>query len=141
MFDSVLELVSQATSNSLFVFCCCNLIIVIILMGSKPSSSFEQGRESCVPVVANTSANGVQVKETNYCMRFSDENVKRVVCVEEELNVEGEQEPDDDEEEEESSSFADGDKEDDEFRRRIEEFIHKINSGWKAELLRTSCLV
>ncbi|KAJ0100032.1 hypothetical protein Patl1_19956 [Pistacia atlantica] len=141
MFDSALELISQAASNSLFVFCCCNLIIVMILMGSKPSSSFERGRESSIPVVTNTYANDIQVEGTNYCMHSVDENIKRLADVKEVSNVEEEQEPAADDEEEESTNIVNDNKEDDEFRRRVEEFIQKVNSGWKVELLRTSRLV
>ncbi|KAJ6417786.1 hypothetical protein OIU84_001214 [Salix udensis] len=47
MFESTMELIIQAASNSLVIFCFCNLIIVMILMGSKPGSDF--GQESGIP--------------------------------------------------------------------------------------------
>ncbi|KAF9671921.1 hypothetical protein SADUNF_Sadunf12G0100700 [Salix dunnii] len=45
--QSTVELIIQAASNSLVIFCFCNLIIVMILMGSKPVSNF--GQESGIP--------------------------------------------------------------------------------------------
>ncbi|KAK3040108.1 hypothetical protein RJ639_027834 [Escallonia herrerae] len=40
--------------------------------------------------------------------------------------------------EDKNSSEEEGDREGDELRKRIEDFIDKVNRGWKAERLRTS---
>ncbi|KAK2653635.1 hypothetical protein Ddye_013491 [Dipteronia dyeriana] len=145
MIDSTLELINQAASNSLFIFCFCNLIILMIFMGSKPvDSDFEQESEvpQTVPVQTTTWENAKQERKS----MGSFDGSKILMEVKEAPNVQ--EEPADDDKEEDSdssggssSSSSDDHDEDDEFRRRVEEFIEKGYRGWKAELMRTSRLV
>ncbi|KAI6674791.1 hypothetical protein NL676_002697 [Syzygium grande] len=53
MLDLTVELVAQAASNSLVVFCFCNLLIVIILMSPKPSSNLDERSELHLGVVTH----------------------------------------------------------------------------------------
>ena len=132
----MLELITQAASNSLFIFCFCNLIIAILLVASKSSSDFGQQGEIPLSVVINTSTNhkhvtnGKQVFFYNKMLRNFDE-----VSYSHEAPVA------DKEESGNNNNKKDEDKDDDELRRRVEEFIEKVNKGWKAELLRSSRLV
>ncbi|KAK3220924.1 hypothetical protein Dsin_014894 [Dipteronia sinensis] len=144
MIGSTLELINQAASNSLFIFCFCNLIILMIFMGSKPvDSNFEQEGEvpQTLPVQTTTCENAKQGGKS----MSSFDGSKILMEVKEAQNVQ--EEPADDDKEENSSSSggsnssSDDHEEDDEFRRRVEEFIEKGYRGWKAELMRTSRLV
>ncbi|KAH7557492.1 hypothetical protein ACOSP7_027264 [Xanthoceras sorbifolium] len=136
MIDSTLELITQAASNSLFIFCFCNLIILMIFMGSKPAgSNFEQ--ESEVPAAQTTTWENA--KQGRKSMHSLDGSRRRLIEVKEASNVQ--EEPATDDNKEENSSSDDHEEENDEFRRRVEEFIEKVNREWKAELMRTSRLV
>ncbi|KAF5732305.1 hypothetical protein HS088_TW18G00999 [Tripterygium wilfordii] len=54
MFDSTLEFITQAPSNSLIIFCFCILIIVMIIVSSKPSSNFDQEQEIPLSAIHRT---------------------------------------------------------------------------------------
>ncbi|XP_059625466.1 uncharacterized protein LOC132268678 [Cornus florida] len=126
MFGSTIELITLAASNSLVIFCFCNLIIVFVLVGvSKPTSHFDQD-STAIPSskVANGSKNGTKGEENNALTSSPEASSYHVS----EATV-GENEVNDDKED------------DDELRRRVEEFIHKINESWKVEKLGTSPLV
>ncbi|XP_034711688.1 parathymosin [Vitis riparia] len=140
MFDTTMELITQATSNSLFIFCFCNLIIAILLIGSlKPSSYSDQESATPFSVVTNVdksdkeTANAEDLfKESRVLMDASEvSDAEKGVVVDD--NKEDDSEDGSQEEEEE-------DDDDDELRRRAEEFIEKINRGWRAEMLRTAAL-
>ncbi|KAJ6889320.1 hypothetical protein NC652_030184 [Populus alba x Populus x berolinensis] len=73
MFESTVELIAQAASNSLVIFCFCNLIIVMILMGSKPVSNF--GQESEIPQSKVTKTH-TKVREDVLAMPSLDGNKK-----------------------------------------------------------------
>ncbi|KAL0017166.1 hypothetical protein SO802_004235 [Lithocarpus litseifolius] len=138
MFDSMFDSITQAASNSLFIFCFCNLIIAILLMVSKSSSELGQQGEIPLSVVINTCTNhkqgtyGKQDFDDNKMLRNVDEvsypYEAPVFDKEESGNIHHNK----DEEE---------DDDDDELRRRVEEFIEKVNKEWKAESLRSSRLV
>ncbi|KAJ6748100.1 TRANSMEMBRANE PROTEIN [Salix purpurea] len=133
MFESTVELIIQAASNSLVIFCFCNLIIVMILMGSKPGSDF--GQESGIPrsMVTRTRA---MVKEDVPAKPSLDGNKKPSL---DESTADGKvsialEEPTGGDDEEESGNDNEEAEDEDELRRRVEEFISKVNHGWKTEL-------
>ena len=140
MLDSVVEFITQAASSTAFIFCFCNLIIVIILVDLKPSLSFDQKREVSHPT--NTGKQGTNSK----CLVNKSTPTQQAGEVshahEEEAVHKIETEGNDDSccnEEEEEEEEEEG--KDDELRRRVEEFIEKVNKGWKAEYLNTSSLL
>ncbi|CAL5376803.1 unnamed protein product [Camellia sinensis] len=129
MLDSTIELITLAASNSIVVFCFCNLIIGILLVGgTKPASEFVQDSPIPPPIVDHRNKNGDIEETITTCSLNNDVDASTVVSescaekaiVDEEKGKENE--------------------EDDELRKRVEEFIDKINRGWKAEKLRTSLL-
>ncbi|XP_058205237.1 uncharacterized protein LOC131319125 [Rhododendron vialii] len=137
MLNSTIELITLAASNSLVVFCFCNLIIAVLLVGgSKPGSEFGD-QDSCgIPTPTfNFRSRGDEVEgglETTRSVPDKHNALSTGVseaCDHEKATVD-----------EVKENVEDGD-DDDELRRRVEEFIDKINKGWKAERLRTSLLV
>uniref|UniRef100_A0A5B7BT06 Putative histone acetyltransferase GCN5-like n=1 Tax=Davidia involucrata TaxID=16924 RepID=A0A5B7BT06_DAVIN len=125
MFNSTIELITLAASNSLIIFCFCNLIIVILLLGgSKPTSHFDQHSASPPPTVANRNKIN-DIKGTS--VRSSSDKKNASTSVSEASNVNDEE--------------VNENEEDDELRKRVEDFINKINRGWKAEKLRRSSMV
>ncbi|KAI5569860.1 hypothetical protein POPTR_012G129400v4 [Populus trichocarpa] len=138
MFESTVELIVQAASNSLVIFCFCNLIIVMILMGSKPVSNF--GQESEIPQSMVTKTH-TKVKEDVLAMPSLDENKKPSLDEDKMSTDDGRvsitlEEPTGDDDEEENGNDNEEDEDEDELRRRVEEFINKVNHGWRAELSR-----
>ncbi|XP_075495856.1 uncharacterized protein LOC142533103 [Primulina tabacum] len=163
MLDSTLEFFTLAASNSLAVFCFCNLIIGIILVSgsSKPNESSPfLSDENLKKDAASSSADSIKVNKEDRLssVGMADESrpfliIRNVEIFEEnavssfEKANESMKSNHDDEKlwsvsipmddiiiEEES----DADKEeDDELRERIEEFIAKINRGWRDEKLET----
>ena len=133
MFESTVELIAQAASNSLVIFCFCNLIIVMILMASKPVSNF--GQESEIPQSTVTKTH-TKVKEDVLAMPSLDGN-KRPSLDEDKMSTDDGrvsvalEEPTGDDVEEENGN--DNEEDEDELRRRVEEFISKVNHGWRAE--------
>ncbi|KAJ9146422.1 hypothetical protein P3X46_028691 [Hevea brasiliensis] len=120
---STMESIAQAASNSLFIFCFCNLILFIILVtASKPASCCHQKNQ--VPLLTVTNAN-MNVKQANTTKHFPD-----VSKVSNAAEAQIQENANDDHSRENN--------EDDEFRRKVEEFIDKVNRGWKTELLRKS---
>lgn len=139
MFESTLELVTSTASSSLFVFCFCNLIIVIIiLVGSKPSSNFDHQSEIPIGVVTtNPYTNYNQDMKTKHVYKEEQEVnesmvVSKVSKAKKEISDEGKSNNKDIDEKEDN---------DDKLRRRVEEFIERVNRGWKAELMRNKNLV
>ncbi|XWS50662.1 hypothetical protein CRYUN_Cryun12cG0105500 [Craigia yunnanensis] len=137
MLDSTLDLISQAVSNNLYAFCLFNLIIVMILMGSKHGSNFDQYYE--IPLSTPTyDKQDLEVKQllnrseqaTNasrvssaYETATEDNGGSRNCC-----NANNTDDADADEDDEGG----------DELRRRVEEFIAKVNREWRAEKLNMS---
>ncbi|TKY51961.1 hypothetical protein E2542_SST23481 [Spatholobus suberectus] len=110
MLDSVMEYITQAASSYAFIFCFCNLIIVFILVDLKPKLSFDQeGEEIPLSVPTNRAREVAHAKEE--------------VAVD---NIENE------------GNGIYNSEEDDELKRRVEEFIERVNEGWKSEYLSTS---
>lgn len=139
MLVSTLDLLTQAASNSLYVFCFCNLIIVMIVVGSKPGSYFDQESELSLSKVTHTTTNDKQVDHDAKCeqkgtisssvVRNEVSNVKTELASNEKTVI--------------AHQIVDNKEcdNDDELRRRSEEFIEKVNREWRAELLRTSHLI
>ncbi|KAL2325198.1 hypothetical protein Fmac_024256 [Flemingia macrophylla] len=130
MLDSVIEYITQAASSYAFIFCFCNLIIVFILVDLKPKLSFDQESEEIpLSVPSNTGAqrpnskfwvnkNTISPQATEVSHVKENEVVDRI-------KIEG-------------SDNCNTEEEDDELKRRVEEFIERVNEGWKAEYLSTS---
>lgn len=138
MLDSAVEWITEAASNSIFIFCFCNLIIVMILMGSKYSSSFDQESEEHAPVLRiNSYAYGN--KQETISIHSFDGNKKSMAA--RELSNDLQEEHADDQEEERNFENSESKDDDDELRRRFEGFIEKVNRGWREEKLRTYGLV
>jgi len=144
MLGSVLEFITQAASSSAFIFCFCNLIIVIILVDLKPSLSIHQ--ESEIHLLKG--ANDHQKQGANSKPLVEKDTTAMPQAVEVEVSHDGEAETvesieiegnEDDEKVEQEKSEKDDSN--DELRKRVEEFIQKVNKGWKEELLSTSSLV
>lgn len=139
MFDSTLELITQAASNSVFIFCFCNLIIVFILVGSKSSSVCDQEGEIPLSVTNNASTdhgrgtNREQILDDNEFSRNANEVPvsQEAPVADNHENGSGDNRDKDD----------DGHGDSDELRRRVEEFIEKVNKGWRAELSGSARLV
>ncbi|KAF5457733.1 hypothetical protein F2P56_021813, partial [Juglans regia] len=137
MFDSILGFITQAVSSSVFIFCFCNLIIVIILVGSKSSSNSDDQGGEIPPSVLIIDASTNHKHGTNSEQFFSDSKLSRNINEDSRS-----QETSVADGEENNKKEDDHDKgEDEELRRKVEEFIEKINKGWKAELLGSSRLV
>uniref|UniRef100_A0A6N2KBH8 DUF4408 domain-containing protein n=1 Tax=Salix viminalis TaxID=40686 RepID=A0A6N2KBH8_SALVM len=125
MFESTMELIIQAASNSLVIFCFCNLIIVMILMGSKPGSDF--GQESGIPRSMVTMTRTMVKEDVPAKPSLDESTADRKVSITLE-------EPSGGDDEEESGNDNEEAEDEDELRRRVEEFISKVNHGWKKEL-------
>ncbi|KAL3521449.1 hypothetical protein ACH5RR_019598 [Cinchona calisaya] len=133
MLNSTFDLITLATaaSNSLVAFCFCNLIIVILLLGSsKPSSDIHQEiSDTEKRVIMDNSFNPDHSFNTNGRASTDDRFLEESSFVDDETMINnGEESPYGDDE--------NGNEGDDELRRRVEEFIDKVNRGWKAEKLR-----
>ncbi|KAL7001634.1 hypothetical protein U1Q18_002786 [Sarracenia purpurea var. burkii] len=133
MFNSTFELISLAASNPIFAFCFCNFIVAILLVGgSKSVSEFEFDRFGPVQTPTTIAgknesdiAGGIDIAVSaggnNGGNDVGDEARVAEIRVDEERQNQGSEE-------------------DDELRRRVEEFIDKINGGWKAEKLKAQRL-
>lgn len=148
MFESTLDLITKTASSSLYVFCFCNLIIVIILVGSKPTSNLDQQSEIPLRVVNSPHTihninQGMKAKvpvfdydEVNQSPMIRDvsiSNEDKVLAsdIEDKSNYNDYDEDDVDKDNRENDD-------DNELRIRVEEFIERVNKGWRAELLRSS---
>ncbi|KAF8006450.1 hypothetical protein BT93_K0673 [Corymbia citriodora subsp. variegata] len=137
MLDLTAEFVAQAASNSFVVFCFCNLLIVVIFMSPKSSSKFEERTQFHLPIVTHNSVmddHRIDIEQPPEDEETTPEVMELCVCenLEKEgrsYSIEGEADDEDD-----------GESNEDEFRRRIEAFINKVNREWKAEKLRTHYL-
>ncbi|KAE8100236.1 hypothetical protein FH972_018156 [Carpinus fangiana] len=137
MLDYMFELITQAASNHLFIFCFCNLIIAIVLVGSKPTSKIGHAAEIPISLVINTRTNrnpGADSKQLFYD-KETLRNVNQVSCSQEAPVDDGREENGNGSNKNEDEDDDDDD-DDDELRRKVEEFIEKVNKGWKAEILR-----
>lgn len=104
-------------------------------MGSKPTPKIGGAGEIPLSLVINTRTNrnpGTDSKLISYDDKETLRNVNQVSCSREAPPV-------DDREENGNRNFQEEgeDHDDDELRRRVEEFIEKVNRGWKAEILRS----
>ncbi|XP_019084667.1 PREDICTED: pheromone-processing carboxypeptidase KEX1-like [Camelina sativa] len=170
MLDIAFELIGEATSNSLLMFCFCNLIIVMIFTGSsKPGSLGSQDPTFVSPVTydmcyiasddhddeAMTIAAAVPSAQDEPLMddssSYEEEDREISHCY-------ADDDDDDDSDEDEDESYDDEDDSDndddeskeaedeeeegnDDLRTRVEEFIAKINNEWRHEKLRALNLV
>nr|XP_033515516.1 uncharacterized protein LOC108947473 [Nicotiana tomentosiformis] len=109
MLSSTFELLNQTNYNSFVAFIFCNLIIVILLVNSsKPSSKISDNK--LVPLSIASEKNNCSVLDKNNGLANAVEA----------MNNCNENETIDHEEE-------------DELKRKVEEFIQKVNRCWKAE--------
>lgn len=131
MLYSTVELISQASSNSLAAFCFCNFLIAILLVGNlKPSSQFrEEEKLNELPTVPDED----NVKKHAF-FRTQKSNDLIVEAEEENASSVSITIVDDDDEEERLNE------DEDELRKRVEEFIDKINRGWRAEKFKIHAL-
>ncbi|XP_073131284.1 uncharacterized protein [Henckelia pumila] len=159
MLVSTFELFTLAASNSLAVFCFCNLIIGIILVSgsSKPNESIpfpsiisdENLKKNADPTKADKE-DGEEDRLSS--ISTTDESRPFPITRNDEINLEKdavsssekakesiESNPDDEKFWSVSIAMDEnitGEEEDDELRERIEEFIAKINRGWRDEKLK-----
>ncbi|KAL2248593.1 uncharacterized protein LOC110011311 [Sesamum indicum] len=131
MLDStIFELISIAASNSLMVFCFCNLIIAVLLVGSssKPSSQFNEVDEN----QENFNKTSVSLSEQSVVLVEGAKELSSVsvTMVDNETMRPSRLDNADD----------DVDDDDGDLKRRVEEFIEKINKGWRAEKVRSYAL-
>ncbi|KAF8379325.1 hypothetical protein HHK36_028759 [Tetracentron sinense] len=120
MFDSTVELITLAASNSLLIFCFCNLIIVFLLIGGSKSES-PSDKEGGICVSTVTKRIEKEEKGGHDALSFNDTEASFDTLISN------------------NGGYDDDDGEDeDDLRRRVEEFIDKVNRGWKAEMVRTS---
>ncbi|XP_019450739.1 PREDICTED: uncharacterized protein LOC109353006 isoform X2 [Lupinus angustifolius] len=134
MLDSILEFMTQAASSSAFIFCFCNLIIVIILVDLKPSLSIHQQSEIPLHIVQKGTGSLPQEAQVSQVQEAKEAELDEEAKILAANNIEIKGNDDWNNEEEESGEVE----EDDELKRRVEEFIEKVNRGWKQELLSTS---
>ncbi|XP_056170908.1 uncharacterized protein LOC115673671 [Syzygium oleosum] len=140
MLDLTAELVAQAASNSLVVFCFCNLLIVIILMSPKPSLDFDERSELHLTVVTHDGVldeQRIDIEQPPEDEETWPEVMQLCVC--ENLEKEGGSYNGKGEDDNEDDGESNND-DDDELRRRIEAFIDKVNREWKEEKLRTQSM-
>ncbi|CAL0328654.1 unnamed protein product [Lupinus luteus] len=141
MLDSILEFITQAASSSAFIFCFCNLIIIIILVDLKPSLSIHQESEIPLSIDTNkkqgTNFKSLVEKDTGSSPQEAqvDEEAKALAL--NKIEVKGNDDWSNEEEESEEVEDGNEEEEGDELKRRVEEFIEKVNRGWKQELLST----
>ncbi|XVE64110.1 hypothetical protein DITRI_Ditri07aG0075400 [Diplodiscus trichospermus] len=128
MLEFAMDLISQAVSNNVYVFCL--LIVVMILMGSKHApSNLEQDYE--IPVSMPTyHKHDFEAKQLHNRSEQAT-NASRVSSAYETatLNNRGNINY------RIANSADNADEGDDELRRRVEEFIAKVNREWRAEKL------
>ncbi|CAH8295707.1 unnamed protein product [Eruca vesicaria subsp. sativa] len=165
MLDIAYELVGQATSNSLLMFCFCNLIIVIIITGSSKPGSTDSQDYTFTTSVSFTMCSNV-ASEDHDCGDEDDEEMidvdvssaqdepltdassiskeykdkESIQCCDDDEEEEDEDE-DEDDDDESNEADVEEEEEDDELRKRAEEFIAKVNNEWKYEKLRALNLV
>jgi len=136
MLYTTVELIAQAYSNFHFIFCFCNVIIIFLLIGSaRPSNS----RSSPVHQAVKN-RNALLIKES--ACRMSDySDAAKEEDDDDIVKKAGPHDKDKREKLEERSKDDDDDDHDDDdgqLRRRIEEFIDKVNREWRAEKIRAS---
>ncbi|CAI9767624.1 unnamed protein product [Fraxinus pennsylvanica] len=122
MLNSTFDLISLAASNSHAVFCLFNLIIIILLVGSSKSRS-EFNEDAPCSSRDDVNNNRGSMERTNASC-----SLKTVCTLMNSSSSVGISMVDNDE--------GNWDEEDDELRKRAEEFIEKINKGWMDEKLK-----
>lgn len=125
MLNSTFEFISLAASNSHMVFCFFNLIIVILLLGtSKPNPQSNDQTSRVVPSIFNDE--GTKKKSTMSCEKVNSTlvNTEDVSFVSMKMNND-------------DATSLDEEDNDDDLKRRVEEFIQKINKGWREEKMRS----
>ncbi|OMP03697.1 hypothetical protein CCACVL1_02305 [Corchorus capsularis] len=136
MLSSTLDLIIQVTpqSHQFFAFFFFNLIIAIILMGSKNDPNHEDDQE----IHLGNSANHIDKRlYTEVDTEQSANTINGVLCVYQTVSEESQGSEEEEEEEEDSNdeNYQVGLENDDELAKRAQEFIAKVNSEWKAEML------
>ncbi|KAJ4952391.1 hypothetical protein NE237_029223 [Protea cynaroides] len=127
MSDFTMELFTLVAPNSLLVFGLCNLIIVILILSGLKSSSLST-QESFIS--AHEVPKRIEKEERGEVEVFSS------VDIEASSFANAEKSPNVGTEESDNEDKCEADE--DELRRRVEEFIDKVNRGWKEEKLMSS---
>ncbi|XP_019090344.1 PREDICTED: nucleolin-like [Camelina sativa] len=170
MLHIAFELIGEATSNSLLMFCFCNLIIVMIFTGSsKPGSMGSQDSTFVNPVsydmcyiasddhdrvddhddgAMNIAAVVPSVQDEPLIDDSSsdeeeDREISHCYADDDDDDFSDEDEDDSDNDDDDESKEAEDEEEegDDDLRTRVEEFIAKINNEWRHEKLKALNLV
>ncbi|ONI06794.1 hypothetical protein PRUPE_5G081400 [Prunus persica] len=150
VLSSLLQSISKESlhfsSNPLFVFSLFNIIIVAIIVGSHRSSSGEV--DSIIPFLYHQyepeedADNDVEdTKSDKYLNLDGYENGSDCVDDESEdysFDSDGYNEDDDDNGSDDEVGWGDMDEHNSNLEKRIEDFIDKVNKGWKEERLRDS---
>lgn len=121
MLESTLELISLAASNSHMVFCLFNLIIALLVVGSTKSN--DHNRKLISSVVNDKNADQDSVSSLKTVTSTPVETGEMSTDSEDVCQGEGDED--------------DGN---DDLKRRVEEFIQKMNMGWKEEKMKTYSL-
>ncbi|KAK1415349.1 hypothetical protein QVD17_31130 [Tagetes erecta] len=127
----MLELITVAASNPHFIFLFCNMIILtLILVNLEPSSNSDQ-KHNATPIPPPP-----PLSAANENITFETTTTRTTLFQETPANVS----IDVDRVSNDCELMVNEDEElsDDELRRRVEEFIDKVNRGWKAEKLSLS---
>ncbi|CAH1430358.1 unnamed protein product [Lactuca virosa] len=129
MFEFTCELIAVAASNPHLIFLLCNLIIVILILVSLEPASNSHHNCTATPIPPPPSppplhpaVNNNKTFETTTPTTLPQETSVNVSIDVDELSYDCTLSVEENEEEQ-----------DDDLRRRVEEFINKINKGWKAE--------
>ncbi|KAL9240397.1 hypothetical protein vseg_014622 [Gypsophila vaccaria] len=147
MLYTTIEFLTLASSNYHFLFCFCNVIIFFLLFGSSKSSVsssrnyFKRVPAQNVNIVTNSMVkvnnnNNDIIQDNNIYGKSNQEEVKIIISEEVHHGYEHEHQHEVENEEEYQIEFAsDEDNDCDVLRKKIEEFIDKVNQEWRAENL------
>ncbi|KAJ0576643.1 hypothetical protein HanIR_Chr05g0226741 [Helianthus annuus] len=117
MFEFTYELIIVAASNPHFIFLICNLIILILILVSLEPTSNSDHKQPPLPPLPAANKNNETATQTT---RLQESAINVLIDVGPGSN---------------DCKSSVKEPEDDELRRKVEEFIEKINRGWKAEKL------
>ncbi|KAL2920538.1 Frequency clock protein [Bienertia sinuspersici] len=147
MLNSIIELITQASSNFHLIFCFCNILIVILLIdrSNKDSKCSSTSSSEFLQIVITTGyENYGKVAEDDDSSEELSSEAAMPIQYDEEVDTE---EDDDTEEDEDDYDYGYGydyecdeelEYDSDELKKRIEEFINKTHREWRAERLRLS---
>ncbi|KAL6007982.1 hypothetical protein ACLOJK_033487 [Asimina triloba] len=132
--DDTVDLIGQASSNPLLIFCLCNFIIAILFISGFRSDSPSQDQYSCnFRQLAAAAPTPAQER-----IEVGDETKE-----EDGSNDQQNHSNDGDHGDHNNSNnynYEEDKDDDDELRMRVEEFIEKINRRWQEEKMMQGCL-